>query len=964
MALRSVLKYDDPPWVSIDPAPKDSDPNKQLVSFGKKLENTKFGMDLLAADLILKKLGLGKLNAEIWGVRSYFDLSVDEWRRTGNEDPLVSRFWFLVDHTRTAISRRKDIGLVKRLKIKVQTEVNASSSTKRKKSATLVDEIGNLFANNLTEALDDVMLNNPDLRRLDQLYRLVGIASVMKLWRDKYRLKPETIGLTYWLNDFKVEKKKTKPTVKLLVSTTPKDPGKGRMKISGGIELNALTTEVKGGSLTALKELVVKSKPSNNALFWLVPIGDALDKIADTYSVGKYPQSRSEYKAGMYLFKNFSHDNNSVNSFSRSQFQAAVFKVSSEPIRSIGDSWRHEDFHIGGVPQDRIGGVLLRNVAKIEGKGKSLSASLSKGDFALLLNDENSKLKHFTFRKFVTALWCVYFGNTYPGLSIDSIAPGAKKQLVRYIGRIKNTDLARVMLEADYLMKQWAVGTASPKLDTFDTFKTPDEYAAKRGTAYVNCISRFWFIPNEMIFKDTGNAIIFESGNMAVKTEILLRNDNELKADPANEDFATWFTKYYKDIALKYPIYDELEEYAKLVSLANYVDDSEIPLLWYLVSHRNLVLSENSPGTVDALFAKSKKLKNVTIEGGVQLESQTQYILDKEARIAIADAYARLGDKRYLFDSKLVEPTANSYNTNYHKKSHITVVPQHSLSAGIDYLGVRYQTDLSINEEGLNIDSRAIKNLKRNFHNYFFRNIMRPKIKNIFYPDGSIRNARNFEHNYAQAWKESTDNVEMVIDRLRPLMNKTYNDTQIFKKDVDNELQGDELGDISKIICKSAYFRRRLDLVRYYSNSNNFNYGAFGKNWSLLIPYRIDLGRKTIAYGNLQFPKEIFLTDLLHKKQEILKLRFDNNTNTFLYSPISNTDTLTLNVTIISDGGFRLNDRLGSVFEFNASGQMKSMIFSEVYRMSFERGPLFSFTKKPYHLSALMEGAFQKRGHF
>jgi len=33
---------------------------------------------------------------------------------------------------------------------------------------------------------------------------------------------------------------------------------------------------------------------------------------------------------------------------------------------------------------------------------------------------------------------------------------------VRYIGRVVNTDLGRVMREADYLMKKWAVGTEKP----------------------------------------------------------------------------------------------------------------------------------------------------------------------------------------------------------------------------------------------------------------------------------------------------------------------------------------------------------------------------------------------------------------------------------------------------------------------------------------------------------------------
>ena len=304
VAMRAVLKHREAPLVSIDPAPEGSPLSEQVVRFAGKIENTQFGRDLLDADVFLKKLGLGKINAEVWGVRSYLDLSAEEWRRTGKEDGVLSRFWFLVDPGASAVATRKGVGLVKRLKIKVQTEVSARTVGGRyDKTTNSADSLGEAFAESLTANLDDVMLAMPELRRLDQLYRLVGVASLIERWRDQFGMK---LSLDYWLTRVPIKKVITEPTYPLLSSSAERGPGSGAstMTISGGVELRALVTDVRSGSLTALRNLVLKSKPHNSALTWEVPLGDSLDALADVAGAVSLPTTAVN-DAGMNLRTQF-----------------------------------------------------------------------------------------------------------------------------------------------------------------------------------------------------------------------------------------------------------------------------------------------------------------------------------------------------------------------------------------------------------------------------------------------------------------------------------------------------------------------------------------------------------------------------------------------------------------------------------------------------------------------------------
>jgi len=185
-------------------------------------------------------------------------------------------------------------------------------------------------------------------------------------------------------------------------------------------------------------------------------------------------------------------------------------------------------------------------------------------------------------------------------------------------------------------------------------------------------------------------------------------NGKSTEVVPSDQEFADFFTAHYGEIENRYPIYKELFEYAKMVSLAKYLKEKGIPLQWFLLAHLDLVLTEDSKGAVETLSKGSQFLKDFRIEGGVDMPGR--YVLDQTASTAIQQAVARLAvlpSSRTTHGeadiSRSQVSTDNSFELDKHSYS---VVPQHSLSSGKDIRGIRYQTDIAVrngNQPGLEL---------------------------------------------------------------------------------------------------------------------------------------------------------------------------------------------------------------------------------------------------------------------
>lgn len=691
VAMRAALTYGQEPSVSIDPAPDQS--HKQPVRFEGKLENTRFGKDLLEADVVLKKLALGVLNAEVWGVRSYLDLSVEDWRRNKASDRTCSRFWFLTDDESSAIASRSGVGLVKRVKIKVRTEAVGTNG-----GTVATDMTGDAFAGTLTTAIGDVMVAIPEVKRLDQLYRLVGVVSVMEHWRDKCGFSTSALGLDYWLNGASIESIPT-PLEYALLSRSSEVPGGQTMTLSGGVELRALVADVRGGALSALHDLVIKSRTSDTELTWSVPIGDALDLIADVEPQTAVSPPRAQETLGMYMWKAVSTRGMSANPISDSFLMGVSTHASSTPVSRFRALPYNEDLvsrsRVGGVPQSRIGGVMLSEKAKIAGANGRVD--LSDGGFSLVVDGANAAVSDADFARFVTALWAVYYCKQAPGISIDPIDPSVDKHLVRYIGQVINSDLGRVMREADYHMKKVVMGIERP---TIPGFQTPEDWMAEHRELYL-AYRRFWFVPEQMEFREGNGMLLYDHGAMRLKTE-LMSDDPTIKSTPADEAFTEFYTKHYDEFSKQYPIYGELFDYAKMVALGRYLKSQGVPLHWFLLANRDRVLTEDSPGTVVELARKSTNFEGVEIKGGVDLGTQGHYVRDAEATKAILTAMASHKQPANDTDSQPSATTGSkpAVQEKTTAQDVYSAVPQKSLTSGRDSRGLRYQTDLAFRMEG------------------------------------------------------------------------------------------------------------------------------------------------------------------------------------------------------------------------------------------------------------------------
>jgi hypothetical protein len=946
-ALRAVLDVHEFPEVSINPP--DQAGGKQPIEFKGGIRNTGLGMEMYQADVHLKHLALGKISGGVWNLPSYLQIATDYAQKTGKLPAVHSKFYFEGGSTAIDGSAREGVVTIHHLSAVVKAEVVGAPSGE-------IDEPGAQFAQLLSGSLPDLVLQYPALAPVVPIMKMVAVARVLGQ-------ATTTAPLTYWRQTYRLPAVSTPPAHDLEI-TRKEVPGMGKeVVLQGGIATGTTLLHLRSGDALAFRDVVVKSRPGAQSLSWAPPL-DQWDIAGDVNYGAELDNPDSARKDdGFYLYRNTVPVG--VTSPLPREIPNLASPSSSSTLSSI--PLPNPSQPITAAQQPRwagVGGVMLSDTATVRGAANAATGMLGTGKFSLILDNKAAVAEPIAFRRFVTALWAVYFGDTDPGISIDPISRGNTKQLVRYVGDVKNSDLGRVMREADYLMKQWAVGKSRPAIPCFqspdDCFKNPDDLAWRRKTLFLNAMSRFWFVPQDMTFKATSDALLFDSGRMTVKTEFLALNSRGLRADPANEDFAAYLTAKYEPLAKMYPVLQELEEYAKLVSLAKYLKQSGAPLYWFLLANKDLVLTEESPGTVDALFQDSPNFAGVKIEGGVELTSKDNYVLDPVARQAIEKASSGLSQGALIRSAVAAQSTHLEETASFDLQNRAySIVPQHSTSSGKDYRGIRYQTDVSVHLEGFQLTKDKLAELLPALRRQDVWDTLRPTVERLSENDVQSR----FKALYEEAETKSSGRAEALVGKLRLLEDKDYRDKAAITKDLEYAIGKDDSDRLGPLILKYAQYRSNLDIVRFFNPADTTSTGEFGEGWHLLMPYRIGIhGTERREVRNISFPAEMEVTNVVTGRSEILTFSSDRAEGVGYFPPAASS-TLS-SVLLHPDGSLRLIDKIGCWFEFDRSLRLTEMRYSpdHIVNVNYADSLFKAFDKPPYEVLPVDQERVELRG--
>lgn len=579
--------------------------------------------------------------------------------------------------------------------------------------------------------------------------------------------------------------------------------------------------------------------------------------------------------------------------------------------------------------QGNIGGVLLQGSASIDIDENSNKEQIF-DSFSLCINGEDENINTESFRKFITALWAVYYSDEPPGISIDPIDPSLDKHLVRYIGNVINSDLGRVMREADYTMKKWAIGTEKPDIHGF---KDVDELMSTTGVNYFGTSRRFWFIPENMKFKKSNNMLIFDSGRMTLKAEYYFQN-KQTKSEPADEEFAKFFTDHYDEIAQKYPVYYELLEYAKLVSLAQFIKESGAPVQWFLIANKDLLLSEDSPGVVNELIKGSKYFEGVEIRGGVDLDyHKGKYVYDAATVKAIQEAYLKFNSDNKitsLYIDPKVEQIVKENITFYDNDQPYTIIPQNSLTSGKDFRGIRYQTDVALkqkNKPGLEViryfnpeDSSEgvfgygwhllipyqIEPLDSN--KIQFKNVLLPAKMVLVNKLTNGKEILKFDTTTYSLVGYTPDNIEQ--SKLLGIFLMTDLSYRMADK-IGNEFHFDQAGDLTDMILGD-------DFVTHYEYYNSFITNFENKPFALK-----KANNETVEFAGVILPKVLTLSSANTNEDE--EYIFEPQESICSYTPKNKVDSKYDQLIVMTDGSFRLIDKTKNEIAFNSAGEFEGI---------------------------------------
>ncbi len=165
----------------------------------------------------------------------------------------------------------------------------------------------------------------------------------------------------------------------------------------------------------------------------------------------------------------------------------------------------------------------------------------------------------------------------------------SQPQKVRVLGIPFDSRFAKVMVDADYYMKELVDGSVSSEIPGFISLtdmtlaKVKKDVVQRRPISVpFLCMNRFWFFPGKnQYLEDKGVVFIKQCQVKLLTEEEFLTKRGEIagkgRPNPLAQKFAEDFTAQYEEIAKRKPIYTELKNLFRFVALAKIMKYKDIP---------------------------------------------------------------------------------------------------------------------------------------------------------------------------------------------------------------------------------------------------------------------------------------------------------------------------------------------------------------------------------------------------
>ncbi len=164
-----------------------------------------------------------------------------------------------------------------------------------------------------------------------------------------------------------------------------------------------------------------------------------------------------------------------------------------------------------------------------------------------------------------------------------------RPQGVRVLGIPFQTRFAKVMIDADYYMKNLVNGSVQAGVAGFESLidmtvtRVREDIVNKRPISVrIGALNRFEFVPGENTYLEDEGIVFIEKCPVTLVTEeeYLSTKGDQIggtgQADPMAQQFADSFSVHYAEIAKKEPIYLELEGLFRFVALAKIMKDKNV----------------------------------------------------------------------------------------------------------------------------------------------------------------------------------------------------------------------------------------------------------------------------------------------------------------------------------------------------------------------------------------------------